>query len=64
MNCIAYSKAVFHHLKEVTPEIKHYFGILSLLGALKTGEAAGDEAYIQEIVEMLSKFPDEIEHGK
>ena len=64
MNYIDLSKAVFNHSKEIAPEIKHYYGILAMIGALKTGEAAGDDAYIQETVRMLSRFPDEIDTGK
>ena len=63
MNYIDLSKAVFNHLKEIAPEIKHYYGILAMIGGLKTAEASGDDAYAQEIVRMLSRFPDEVDTG-
>lgn len=62
MDMIAESKAVFEHLKEIVPEIKDYFGILALFGALKTGEAAGDPTYIQKTCKLLERFPDEVSH--
>lgn len=56
------SKDVFTHHEAVAPVIMYYHGILSMLGALKTGEIANDTAYIEKIVKMLEKFPDEIPH--
>jgi unsaturated rhamnogalacturonyl hydrolase len=50
-------------LKEIAPKIKHYYGILAMIGGLKTAEVSGDDAYAQEIVRMLSRFPDEIDTG-
>lgn len=58
------SKAVFAKLEAVAPQIKHYFGILSLLGALKTAEVNNDTEYLKKITDYLQKFPDEIEHNR
>ncbi len=57
-------KHVYAHLQEVTPELKHYFGLLSLFGVLKLSEAAEDTAFRDEAVAYLRRFPDHIEHGK
>ena len=61
---IQLSKDVFAHYEATYPVIKHYYGILSMLGALKTAEVTGDTAYIEKIVGMLKKFPEGIEHPR
>lgn len=59
---IQLSKELFAHYESIVPVIKNYYGILSLLGCLKTAESANDQEYIEKIVGMLQKFPNEIQH--
>lgn len=56
-------KHVYAHLEQIAPEIKSYFGLLSLFGVLKLSEATDDASFRAQAVEYLRRFPDHINHG-
>ena len=59
---LALSNALMNRLEEITPQIYHYFGILSLLGALKTYEVSKNADDLARCISHLDKFPDKIKH--
>ncbi len=54
-----------HYRTYVNPEVHHYYGIVANYGLVNLAEIAGvNSAEYQELVEVLSAFPDHVSHPR
>ena len=61
MNPLKISQKLYEHY-ESKETVKHYYGLLAIYGLVQTIELAEDESLTQRCNEILSRFPDGIDH--
>lgn len=60
MNNLELSTALYDHCESLG-EIKHYYGLLTIYGLVRTAEQSADPVLTQRCVEILNRFPDQID---
>ena len=55
---------LFDHYEKFSPQVYHYYGLLAIYGLCRTAILKKDTQLIQRCVDLLSRFPMQIDHSQ